>query len=39
MSHGVELTDAQSMQANDKRYSGVSNKSNLREGSYDWSQY
>ena len=37
MSHKAELADAQSMRTNDKRCSGRSNESNLREGSYDWS--
>ena len=37
MSHGAELADAQPMLANDKRYSGGSNQSDLREGSCDWS--
>ena len=35
MSHGAELADAQSMK--DKRYSGGSNETDLREGSCDWS--
>ena len=37
ISHGAELADAQSMQANDKRYSGGSNETDLQEGSCDWS--
>ena len=36
MSHWAELADTQSMQANNKRYSGGSNKNDLREGSRDW---
>jgi len=35
MSHGAELAVTQSARANDKRYSGGSNESDLREGSCD----
>ena len=37
MSPGAELADAQSMRANDKRYSGGSIETDLWEGSCDWS--
>jgi len=33
----MEHADTQSMRTNDKRYSGGSNKSDIREGSCDWS--
>ena len=36
MSHKAELADAQSMQANDKRYSNGSNENDVREGSCHW---
>jgi len=36
MSHGAEFADAQSMQVNDKRYSGgISNEIDLRKDSCD----
>jgi len=36
LSHGTEHADAQSIRANDKRYSGESNENDLRESSCDW---